>query len=339
MSGKRARTTCLVVVLSWLAGTVSAADRDVDANAIRKAVGRALPLLEQSAATYIEKRDCFSCHHQALPAVTLARARTAGFKVDRERARDQSEFTQAYFAGRRKRVRAGEGVPGGAYTAGYALWSLAADGFEPDEVTADMVSYLHHKHQADGSWRIHTHRPPLEDSDFTATALSLKGLQLFAGKDQAEDLAERTRRARGWLLKAEPKTNEDRVFRLLGLKWAGADRKDIKRPGRKLLKRQRDDGGWSQLDEMTSDAYATGQALYALKTAAVLDPDDKAFRRGVVYLLKAQQADGSWKVTTRSKAIQKFFESGFPHGKSQFISTCGTCWATMALLEALLAGR
>jgi hypothetical protein len=29
--------------------------------------------------------------------------------------------------------------------------------------------------------------------------------------------------------------------------------------------------------------------------------------------------------------VQPYFESGFPHGKSQFISSAATCWATMAL--------
>jgi hypothetical protein len=35
--------------------------------------------------------------------------------------------------------------------------------------------------------------------------------------------------------------------------------------------------------------------------------------------------------------VQPYFESGFPHGRSQFISCAATCWATMALVPA--AGR
>ena len=33
-------------------------------DAMRTAVQRAIPLIEKSAATYIEERSCFSCHHQ-----------------------------------------------------------------------------------------------------------------------------------------------------------------------------------------------------------------------------------------------------------------------------------
>ena len=182
---------------------------------------------------------------------------------------------------------------------------------------------------------LRTHRPPLEDSHFTATALSLQGLQFYASGDLEEDVRERLTRARAWLLKSEAKTTEDRAFRLLGLTWAKASDPRVEQHGKELLGRQGKDGGWSQLDAMSSDAYATGQSLYALKVAGILKPTDKAYQRGCRYLLKSQLPDGSWLVTTRSKAFQKYFESKFPHGKSQFISICGTCWATLALVELL----
>ena len=88
------------------------------------------------------------------------------------------------------------------------------------------------------------------------------------------------------------------------------------------------------MPERKGDSYATGQALFALK-AAGMKVGDESYQKGCRYLLKTVKSDGSWLVTTRSKAIQKFFDSGFPHEKSQFISICGTCWATLALLELL----
>ena len=317
-----------------LVGTGWAGERSVSPDAVRGVLGRTVPLLQKSAATYVEKRDCFSCHHQALPAITVARARRAGVSVDDDFTDEQSDFTLEYFSGRGARVRVGEGVPGGAYNAGYALWGLYADGHKPDSVTRDMVAYLRTKHRHDGSWRIRTHRPPLEDSHFTATALSLRGLQLYAGKDGGGDLDERTPRTLKWLLKAEAKTNEDRVFRLLGVKWAKAPAKDVKRLAKELMALQRPDGGWAQLPGKDSDAYATGQALYALKVAGT-KVRRKSYQNGCRYLLRTVQPDGSWLVTTRSKPIQKYFESGFPHEKSQFISICGTCWASLALMELL----
>jgi squalene cyclase len=97
---------------------------------------------------------------------------------------------------------------------------------------------------------------------------------------------------------------------------------------------QRPDGGWNQLPGMPSDAYATGQALFALATAAKMSPTEPAFQKGIDYLLKTQAADGTWHVQTRSIWLQPYFESGFPYGRDQFISTAGTAWAAMALATA-----
>jgi N-acyl-D-amino-acid deacylase len=106
-----------------------------------------------------------------------------------------------------------------------------------------------------------------------------------------------------------------------------------------LLKLQREDGGWAQLPTLSSDAYATGEALCSLYVVGALSDRDEVFHRGIQYLLKSQREDGSWQVSTRSKPIQTYFESGFPHGKSQFISIAGSSWATMALLLSLTGDR
>ena len=139
-------------------------------------------------------------------------------------------------------------------------------------------------------------------------------------------------------MKAKAKTNEDRVFRLVGLTWAGGKKKDRRRLAKDLIKMQGPDGGWAQLPGMQSDSYATGQVLFALKASGI-KVRHKSYQQGCRYLLNTVQPDGSWLVTTRSKAIQKYFESGFPHEKSQFISICGTCWATLALVELLPSVR
>src|SRR5207302_5295800 len=90
-----------------------------------------------------------------------------------------------------------------------------------------------------------------------------------------------------------------------------------------------------QLPGGGSDAYATGSALTALCLGGCLSPNDAAFQRGIAFLLRAQQPDGSWHVASRSKPFQQYFESGFPHGKDQFISMAATAWATTALALAL----
>ena len=67
-------------------------------------------------------------------------------------------------------------------------------------------------------------------------------------------------------------TTDERAFQLLGLVWAGLVRGTSAsgQGSRALLAEQRPDGGWAQLPTLTSDAYATGQALVALLEAGAL---------------------------------------------------------------------
>ena len=95
------------------------------------------------------------------------------------------------------------------------------------------------------------------------------------------------------------------------------------------------DGGWSQLPLVESDAYATGQALYALHVAGRMSVNDPVYRKGIDYLLRTQAADGTWHVKSRSIWLQPYFESGFPYGQDQFISAAGTAWAALALTAAI----
>ena len=46
--------------------------------------------------------------------------------------------------------------------------------------------------------------------------------------------------------------------------WTNASSEVIRQAAKELLAGQHDDGGWAQTPGMTSDAYATGQALVAL---------------------------------------------------------------------------
>ena len=141
-------------------------------------------------------------------------------------------------------------------------------------------------------------------------------------------------RARRWLLAIPVNSAEERGMRLMGLAWTKASRKDLDDAVREIQRRQRTDGGWSQLDYRTSDAYATGMSLYALHEAG-LPVTAETYRKGVAYLLKNQYADGSWLVKTRAYPVQPFFESGFPFGPHQWISAAGTSWASIALALTL----
>jgi hypothetical protein len=91
-------------------------------------------------------------------------------------------------------------------------------------------------------------------------------------------------------------------------------------------------GDWSQLPDRASDAYATGQAVYALRVGARLEKSHPAVERGLRYLLTTQLADGTWHVRRRAFPFQPTtIRSGFPHGRDPWISAAATSWAVMAL--------
>jgi hypothetical protein len=195
-----------------------------------------------------------------------------------------------------------------------------------------MAQVLAKQQGPDGAWRFSAPRAPMQSSFFTFTALAVRAIQQYAPKGAEADM--QIAKAKSWLAASEAKTSDDLTFRLLGLKWAGASLAERRAAIAALLKAQQPVGGWSQLPGGKSDAYATGQALYALRQGAGLLPGDAAYKSGVKYLLRTQQPDGTWFVAKRAFPANNYFDAGFPYGESQFASFNATCWATLALMEA-----
>ena len=307
--------------------------KPMPASSSREAIARSVSLLQKSDSIFLQKSGCVSCHNNTLTTMAIAAVRKRGLPVNEQTAGNQVKRIAAYIEAWRERALQGVGIPGDSDTVGYILLGLAAGNHAPDEATAAMARFVKGQQHPDGGWRIFAHRPPIESSDIQVTAVSMRSLQLYAPKVQRAEYQAAVRLAAGWLIKAQPKTIEDRVFQLLGLRWVGLNTKQaIMRTGAKdLLAQQRSDGGWAQLPSLASDAYATGQALVSLREAGGLRATDPAFKRGVAFLLKTQLGDGSWYVKSRAIPFQPYFESGFPHEHDQWVSMAASNWATMAL--------
>ncbi len=301
----------------------------------RAAVDRALPLLVKGAKGHVARRTCFACHNQAQAVLALTTARGRGLTVRDADLKQQLDFIAAFLGRNRDNYRKGSGQGGQADTAGYALLTLEWGGHPSDKTTDAVAEYLLLFAANTPYWRTVSFRPPSEASRFTTTYLALRGLRKWGTPEQKTRIAKRSEAARAWLLKTAAKDTEDRVFRLLALREAGASSEVVRAAANELIDTQRKDGGWGQLERLDSDAYATGSALVALHEAGALTPVDGAYRRGVAFLLRTQKADGSWLVRSRSRPFQTYYESGFPHGKDQFISMAATGWAATALALTL----
>ena len=231
-----------------------------DAALTKASVEKAIAVLQQSASQFNRVSGCYSCHHQSLPQMAFGAARAHGIAVDEAAARHQVDVTIKMLSGvAEAALRNRDRIPDPPIGVSYALLGLAAERYEADATTAAMASVIAAWQSDDGAFHpLPAIRPPLEGDAFTATALSVRALQLYGSSPDA-----RVARARDWLRTASPRTTQERAMQLLGLTWAHASAVDIRRSATALLAEQRPDGGWGQLPTLETDAYATGQPLPA----------------------------------------------------------------------------
>ena len=291
-------------------------------------VKKSLALLELESGNFIRTAGCNSCHSQDLPSATMGLARDFGLLGSKPFPQLPQTMTPP----------AEQIMDFAVFSPTSSAWELFNAGMNhkrADRVTDAIVRYIIASQTTDGGWlNPEGRRPPMNSGRFQSAALAIYSMKNYAPEAEKLNCEKAIANAVTWLVKSAPATNQDHAFRLLGLAWGGAPVSVIRSEAKALAALQRADGGWSQLPAMDSDAYASGEALFALGYAGKLTLSDHVFRKGIDYLLSTQASDGSWHVKTRAIWFQPYFESGFPYGQDQFISTAGTAWATLALTVA-----
>lgn len=293
---------------------------------IADAVKPALALLEKQSHNFIRIGGCNSCHAQDLPSAAAAVARDHG--MPSPKAIPQLPLSMHTLNPERLMEFTAPAVT----STGWEMFDLGSNHVSHDEYTDAAVRYIKAMQTPEGNWFfVENRRPPMSSGAYQTAALAIYTLRTYGPPAEKADTDKAIARGAAWLEASKPTNSQDKAFRLLGLAWANANPSAVAAAAKALAAAQREDGGWSQLPTMGSDAYATGQALYALNTAGHMPSSDPVYSKGMKYLLRTQAPDGSWHVKTRSIWIQPYFESGFPYGHDQWISAAGTGWATMAL--------
>jgi hypothetical protein len=176
----------------------------------------------------------------------------------------------------------------------------------------------------DGSWNMNPGgRPPMHGSPAAQTAWVVLAMTDPANK---EPWPESIDRAHAWLAKNEQ--TDDTValaLRILVDRRFHAQSAAAKARFASLLKSQNADGGWSQMPEMKSDAFATGLALYVLSG----EKETAAIGRGRDFLVKTQNADGSWPMTSRPAPPP----GPGPARNLSIIRYWGSAWALIGLVR------
>lgn len=308
---------------------------------LRNAAGKAIQIVQQSQKTWYKKQGCTACHHQILPTLMLAMAHERDVPYDPQIERDVIAKTYGF-------MKDFDAVAQGVNYIdendnAWRLHSNRASGFAPSLSTSVEAQFLLSAQRTDGSWHTFDSRPPSSYSRFTTTALSVQALHYYLPETFRNEKATAMAKAAEWLVKATPRSTEDRAFQLLGHAWAtnigtksAVDQRQAM--ANQLLAEQHDDGGWGQLPGMPSDAYSTGQVLVALDVTRIPHEKPGVVHRGLQFLLKTQLADGSWKVDGRlhppAPVSPPYVSAEFPHGRThQYSSITGTAWAAMALLN------
>lgn len=299
----------------------------------RTAVQRSVALLERTTTQFFGKANCFACHEQPAASIAVGAARAKGITIDEKAANDRiAQLTVALNGSQLE----GAAPLGGADNNLYLAEALVRIGYAPDRKTDVLAANLAAYQSGDGGWHLPGYaRSPLQDNDFSRTAMAIRALKTYGTPGRAAEMKDRIERAKQWLLHATPLTTEDYVMRLAGVAATGAPSADLRKLAEPLLAKQRPDGGFAQRDGFVSDAYATGMTLVTLANAGVVQPNKDVYKKGVKFLLSTQAADGSWHVSSRATKFQIYFESGFPYGHDQWISTMATGWAAAALTSAI----
>ena len=330
------RKYALVLVIVFCCAAWQGMMKPIRQEDIRKAVEKSLPLLAKSSHTFLENAGgCHSCHGQSMGMIVFALAKEKGFAIDEPALREAMDSVIKDMNEARFTSAESTDPQGFIITGGYDMWGLSMNHFPGNKSVLLMIRDLMERQTAQGNWIPTGLRPPMEYYPFSGTAMMIRAMRDYASAQWPDEVARKNQKAKDWLRRTGARTNEERAFQLLGLSWGGARREDMEPMARRLLSLQRADGGWSQLDSLTSDSYATGQSLYALNQAGLLGTEEPAYQRGLSFLVRTQFEDGSWEVRSRTIPTIPFVSSGFPHGDNQFISAAATNWAVMALSLAV----
>jgi Prenyltransferase and squalene oxidase repeat/Ankyrin repeat len=229
---------------------------------VRQALCASLGLLQRSSTEFFKKSGCVGCHHQPMAAMAVRAARRAGLPVDEQAAKEQLRMmsSQAASSG----VRVLQGMERASEVDLGLAQGLREAEYPPDTITDSLVTRIATTQRSDGSW-VHGHalsRAPSGESDLGPTVQAVRALQVYSFPAAKAAFDARIANARRWLLQQQPRTTDESAMLLLGLTWTSADSRKVRRLANSLISQQRADGGWAGNPNLTSDAFATGEAAF-----------------------------------------------------------------------------
>jgi squalene-hopene/tetraprenyl-beta-curcumene cyclase len=200
------------------------------------------------------------------------------------------------------------GVTAGGHNTGIAFEGSAwarYDQWVGNNETGELLRYAKELLTAqtkEGSIRDDDRRLPVTGGTLETTFQAAQTWRQAYARTADEKWLSPMRKAEGFLVKSSASFRNDKNvyiqdvnFALLGLLASGVTRNEPSAYNliSLLLQRQNADGGFG-LDGKKSDAFATGQTVYALKLAGFSDADPQ-IARAMNFLTRTQDQSGAWK--------------------------------------------
>jgi squalene-hopene/tetraprenyl-beta-curcumene cyclase len=322
----------VAIVVVVLPGAVSAQDLPQQPSRVDATIDRGLGFLTRDALAWKNQHHCASCHHAALVIWAMREAEQRGHAVDKPVLAELTRWVAESGDGKFGLARPASAPKAASPKAVWFALALGADA-QPDAISQAgmklLLKTVKSEQTENGSWSTWPEtRPPIfGTSDESLTALATLAVlpEAATGDDSAKAVRDKGIK---WL--AETKTDDDPqsiALRLVLWKRLGRPAEEWQPLVRRIEERQNADGGWSQTKDMASDAWATGQALYALAHAGI-KPDEPVITRAHAFLIKAQRDEGSWPMTSRPvKPGGEGCKSLIP------ITGAGSAWAILGLVR------
>ena len=166
------------------------------------------------------------------------------------------------------RTRAGEcrAFPAGSIPSATSCSEWRPRSIPSDSITDAWARYVKNNQSPDGRWQCGSMRPPLESSDFQVTAASIRSVRTYGPKSQRAEYDAAV--ARAVRLARKGQTDQHGRSCIQDTRVDLGRRKRTRRSGRLLENCWRCSSlmeGGDNCSSLASDAYATGQALVALR--------------------------------------------------------------------------
>ena len=294
-------------------------------NAVTTAVYKALPYILEEGERWIDERGCVSCHQVPLMVWSLNAAKTNGFAVPanqlqghkkwavRPRSFDALEEGESF--------QLASALKGNTDTMSMLLLGLGDDMFAGDGWKMVFSDALIANQNKNGLWdacgQLPAQKRPVAETNRVSSMWVMLAL-LRQGHRMQEfepDLMVFKNTA--------AVSTECCAAHLLLTEFVNTNM--VQQRTKRLLDRQKVDGGWGWISEQPSDALATGIALYALRVAGKSDGLAAALRAGDQFLTHTQLKDGSWCVRERNVQAD--------NQPTEAADYWGIAWAVVGLLE------